>query len=77
MTPWRDGLTTTGRDLWREHRAVIVLVAGYIALGYLVQAVAVPGLMHGLWHLPTFQAFLAGGLCSIPVLVVAPAVAGP
>ena len=54
----------------REHRAVILIVAAYIALGYAVQAVAVPGLMHGIWHLPTFQAFLAGGVCSIPVLVV-------
>ena len=50
---------------------MIVIVAAYIALGYVVQAVAVPGLMHGIWHLPTFQAFLAGGVCSIPVLVVA------
>jgi hypothetical protein len=64
-------LAETGRDIWREHRAVILIVTGYIALGYVVQAVAVPHLMQGLWHLPTFQAFFAGGLCSFPVLVVA------
>jgi hypothetical protein len=71
VTPWRAGLAGTVREIWREHRAVIVIVALYLALGYLVQAAWVPGLMHGLWHLPTFQAFLAGAVCSLPLLVVA------
>ena len=55
----------------REHRAVLLIVAVYLVAGYAIQAFAVPGLMRGLWHLPTFQAFLAGGLCSAPVLVLA------
>jgi len=71
VTAGEASLADTAVAIWREHRAVIVIVAAYITLGYLVQAVAVPGLMHGIWHLPTFQAFLAGGVCSLPVLVVA------
>jgi hypothetical protein len=71
VTSVRGQLAAAAAEIWREHRLEIVMVTGYIALGYLVQAVAVPGLMHGIWHLPTFQAFVAGGLCSIPLLVVA------
>ena len=50
---------------------MLLIVAVYLVAGYAIQAFAVPGLMQGLWHLPTFQAFLAGGLCSAPVLVLA------
>jgi hypothetical protein len=59
------------RAVGREHRVVLWIVGAYVATGYAIQALAVPGLMRGLWHLPTFQAFLAGGLCSFPVLLLA------
>ena len=47
-------------EICRDHRLVIVHRGRRTSRsGYVVQAVAVPGLMHGIWHLPTFQAFLA------------------
>jgi hypothetical protein len=59
------------RTVCHDHRVVLCIVGAYLVTGYVIQAVAVPGLMGGLWHLPTFQAFLAGALCSMPVVILA------
>jgi PAP2 superfamily protein len=57
-------------SLWREHSLVLTIVFVYLVIGYLVQAFFFPGMMKGTWYAPTYIAFFAGGILSLPVVLV-------
>lgn len=57
-------------SLAREHRFSIIILVVYLLAGYILQATFLPGMMDGLWFNPIYQAFLTGGVVSLPIVFV-------
>ena len=51
--------------LLREQRLVLWIAALYLAAAYAVQSLFIPGMMNGMWYLPTYLLFLSGGAMAL------------
>lgn len=71
----RSSITPTAPHRWRRalraHRALLILIAAYVCIGYTVQELAdVEGMMRPLWDTETFLLFYAVAAYSAAIVVV-------
>lgn len=64
------GLRREVAEVLREHRLILGIVALYLAAAYAVQARLFPGMMRGMWYLPSYLMFIIGAVASWPPMLV-------